>query len=280
MDGKTELAGLVGWPVSHSRSPLMHQYWCKKYNVNAAYVPLAVKPGQVEMALRGLAASGFKGVNVTIPHKEAAYTICDELTPTALRAGAANTLKFVNGRIIGDCTDGTGFCENVLAHGGSIEGTVIILGAGGAARAIIAALLDKGCKVLIANRSVDRAKALVKALKGGDVIGWDEWPARLSEANLLINGTSLGMHGAPSLDWQKAMALAPAHLCVADIVYTPRETPFIKAAQEKGLKTVDGLGMLIYQAIEGFHLWFGVKPELDDELIERLNADLNKQSDH
>ncbi|MDF7674886.1 shikimate dehydrogenase [Acetobacteraceae bacterium ESL0709] len=277
MDGKTELAGLVGWPVSHSRSPLIHNYWCEKYKVNAAYVPLPVPSGEVQTALRGLAAAGFKGVNVTIPHKEAAFAVCDELTSTAQRAGAANTLRFEKGRIIGDCTDGTGFCENVLTHGGRLEGKVVILGAGGAARAVIAALLDRGMKVMIANRSRERAEVLTEALKGGEVIRWDEWPDHLAGTQLLVNATSLGMHGAASLDWDKALEKASSELCVADIVYTPRETPLIQAAQRRSLKTVDGLGMLVCQAVEGFRLWFDVKPEVDDVLLGRLDDDLNRE---
>lgn len=276
INGSTKLAGLIGWPVAHSRSPLMHNYWCEKYELNAAYLPLPVIEGQVEMALRGLAAAGFQGVNVTIPHKEAAFAACDELTETARRAGAANTLRFENGRIIGDCTDGTGFCENILAHGGRLEGTALVLGAGGAARAVIAALLDRGMKVLVANRSRTRAETLIQTLKGGEVIEWANWPEHLAGTSLLVNATSLGMHGGPSLDWEKMLEKAPLSLCVTDLVYTPRQTPLLRAAQKRGLKTVDGLGMLIFQAIEGFRLWFGVTPELDDVLVRRLDNDLNR----
>lgn len=277
MNGKTCLAGVIGWPVAHSRSPLIHNYWCEKYNVNAAYVPLPVHQGEVGKALRGLAVAGFRGVNVTIPHKEAAFSVCDELTLVAQRAGAANTLVFKEGRIIGDCTDGTGFCENILAHGGQLKGKAIILGAGGAARAIIAALLDREMDVVVANRSRDRAESLVGSLKEGHVIDWSEWPEHLGETSLLVNATSLGMQGKASLDWDRALEKSSPDLCVADIVYTPRETPLILSAQKKGLKTVDGLGMLICQAVEGFRLWFGVKPEMDEELIRRLDHDLNQK---
>ncbi|MBA5724856.1 shikimate dehydrogenase [Bombella sp. TMW2.1880] len=274
MDGKTRLAGVIGWPVEHSRSPLLHNHWCRVHQVNGAYVPLPVAPGRLEAALRGLAAAGFRGVNVTIPHKEEAFRLCDELTETARRAGAANTLRFVEGRIIGDCTDGTGFCDNLAAHDVRLEGQALVLGAGGAARAVAAALQDRGCEVFIANRTAARAEALVQALGAGTVLDWAEWPDRLGEMSLLVNATSLGMGGREDMDWATLLQAGQAGLSVADIVYTPRQTPLLKAAQKHGFRTVDGLGMLICQARAGFQAWFGVLPEADEASFDLLAQDL------
>ncbi|MCT6844967.1 shikimate dehydrogenase [Bombella apis] len=274
IDGRTRLAGVIGWPVDHSRSPMLHNHWCRVHQVNGAYVPLPVKPGQLETALKGLAAAGFRGVNVTIPHKEEAFRLCDELTETARRAGAANTLRFVEGRVIGDCTDGTGFCDNLLAHGVRLEGRALILGAGGAARAVAAALQDRGCEVFISNRTASRAEALVQALGGGIVLDWTDWPSRLGEMNLLVNATSLGMGGRDDTAWSSLLQKGQEGLSVADIVYTPRQTPLLKAAQERGFRTVDGLGMLICQARAGFQEWFGVLPEADEASFDLLAQDL------
>ncbi|WP_068172951.1 shikimate dehydrogenase [Neokomagataea thailandica] len=267
--GETRLAGVMGWPVEHSRSPLMHNYWCRLYGVNGAYVPLPTSPEGFVTALKGLKAAGFCGVNVTIPYKEAALAECDYVTDAARRAGAVNTVVFTPKGLVGDCTDGSGFCENLLAHGVVPHGRVLILGAGGAARAVAAALLDRGCEVLIANRTLARAEALVEALHGGEAIAWHDWPTLLSGCSLLVNATALGMKGA-SPDWSALLREAGPGLAVADIVYTPRETPLLQAAAAKGLKTVDGLGMLIHQAGVGFEAWFGVKPVVDEAVFALL----------
>lgn len=275
INGETRLAGVIGWPVSHSRSPLLHNYWCRTYQVNGAYVPLPVPPKQLKTAVHGLVAAGFRGANVTIPHKEAVFHVCDRLTTVARRAGAVNTLSFDQGEIVGDCTDGVGFCDNLAAHGVSVMGKVLILGAGGAARAVAASLLDHGCEVLITNRSLERARALVNALGAGEVIAWEEWPEQLAGASILVNATSLGMNGQPDFDWNAALADGHEGLRVADIVYTPRQTPLLKAAQKRGWQTVDGLGMLIYQARAGFERWFGVLPDVDKTVFDLLAHDLN-----
>ncbi|AFV99633.1 shikimate dehydrogenase [Gluconobacter oxydans] len=274
IDGHTKLAGVMGWPVEHSRSPLLHNHWCRVHGVNGAYVPLPTRPEHFEAALKGLAAAGFQGVNVTIPHKEAAMRACDRLTETARRAGAVNTVRFENGQIIGDCTDGTGFCDNLTAHDVKLSGRALILGAGGAARAVAAALLDRGCEVIVANRTMERAEAMVEALKGGEAVEWHDWPSLLSGCSLLVNATSLGMNGKADIDWKPLLRQAGVNLCVTDIVYTPRDTPLLKAAQKEGLRTVDGLGMLIHQARAGFRAWFGVDPEADEATFNLLAASL------
>lgn len=274
IDGHTKLAGVMGWPVEHSRSPLLHNHWCRVHGVNGAYVPLPTRPEHFNVALKGLAAAGFQGVNVTIPHKEAAMRACDRLTDTARRAGAVNTVRFENGQIIGDCTDGTGFCDNLTAHDVTLSGRALILGAGGAARAVAAALLDRGCEVIVANRTMERAEAMVAALKGGEAVEWYDWPNLLSGCSLLVNATSLGMNNKADIDWKPLLRQAGANLCVTDIVYTPRDTPLLIAAQKEGLRTVDGLGMLIHQARAGFRSWFGVDPEVDEATFNLLAASL------
>ncbi len=274
IDGHTKLAGVMGWPVEHSRSPMLHNHWCRVHDVNGTYVPLPTRPEHFEAALKGLAAAGFRGVNVTIPHKEAAMRACDSMTDTARRAGAVNTVRFENGHIIGDCTDGTGFCDNLTAHGVTLSGRALILGAGGAARAVAAALLDRGCEVVVANRTMARAEAMVEALKGGEAVEWYDWPSLLPGCSLLVNATSLGMNGKADVDWSAMLRQAGSSLCVTDIVYTPRETPLLKAAKAADLQTVDGLGMLIHQARAGFRSWFGVDPEADEATFNLLAASL------
>jgi shikimate dehydrogenase len=227
--------------------------------------------------VRGLAAAGFAGLNVTIPHKEAAFALCDEVAPLARQAGAVNTLVFAEGRILGRNTDGIGFLANLRQSGiDPAAGPVLVLGAGGAARAIAAALLDAGVPVTLCNRTATRAANLAAALSadlaGCAVLDWPERNAALARHALLVNTTSLGMagHGALEIDLDRA---SPA-LSVADIVYVPLETPLIIAARARGLKTAPGLGMLLHQAAPGFAAWFGVTPEVDDALYRFVAADL------
>ena len=208
--------------------------------------------------------AGFAGANVTIPHKEAAFAVCDRLEPSALRAGAVNTLIFGDG-ITGANTDGYGFVANLRAHGvDPAAGPALILGAGGAARAIAAALQDKGAAVTICNRSPERAAALAAHLPPAKTLAWDQRAAALSDHALLVNTTSLGMTGHPPLDMP--LHAAPSTMAVADIVYAPLTTPLLAAAAAQNLKAVEGLGMLLHQAVPGFSAWFGVTPEVDAEL--------------
>ncbi len=269
LTGKARLAGVAGWPVSHSRSPLLHGTWIARHGLDAAYLPLAIAPENFALAVRGLAAAGFRGMNVTIPHKEAAFAVCDEVLPRAHRAGAVNTLLFREGRIIGDCTDGFGFLASLPGHDPR-RGPAVILGAGGAARAIAAALLDAGCpRLTLVNRTPERAEALARALGGPITVSTTP---RLDDAALLVNTTSLGMAGQPPLELD--LSPLPAHAVVADIVYVPLETPLLAAARARGLVGVDGLGMLLHQARPGFEAWFGVAPVVDDELRRIVAADI------
>ena len=271
--GRAMLAGVVGWPVAHSRSPRLHNHWIARHGLDAAYVPLAVAPEAFGTAIRGLAAAGFHGCNVTLPHKEAALALCDDLSPRARRAGAVNTLVFEAGRIRGDCTDGFGFLAS-LGDFNAAAGPAVLFGAGGAARAVAAALLDAGCpRLVLVNRHVERAEALAHALNGplGGPVEVAQAPP-LDGAALLVNATSLGMEGQPPLELD--LAALPAHAVVADIVYVPLETPLLAAARARGLRAVDGLGMLLHQARPGFAAWFGVMPDVDDELRRLVAADI------
>jgi shikimate dehydrogenase len=273
LTGHARLAGVLGWPVSHSRSPRLHGTWLARHGIDGAYLPLPVHPDRFATAVRALVDLGFRGANVTIPHKEAAFAVCDTVDATARRAGAVNTLVFEDGRIIGSNTDGFGFVESVKAGAPSwspSQGPAVLLGAGGAARAIAAALLDAGCPgVTLVNRSVARAEALARDL-GGPIRVAEAPP--LATAALLVNTTSLGMQGQPPLSID--LAPLPAAAVVADIVYVPLETPLLAAARARGLVAVDGLGMLLHQARPGFEAWFGVAPKVDAALRGAVAADI------
>ena len=276
LSGHARLAGILGWPAAHSRSPRLHGLWLRRHGVDGAYLPLPVAPDRFAAAVRALVDLGFRGANVTIPHKEAAFAICDRVDPSAQRAGAVNTLVFRDGAIEGSNTDGWGFLANVAesAPGWRADsGPAVILGAGGSARAIAAALLDAGCpKLTLVNRTPARAEALAQAL-GGPIEVTTTPP--LAGAALLVNTTSLGMQGQPPLDLD--LAALPPGAVVADIVYVPRETSLLAAARARGLTAVDGLGMLLHQARPGFAAWFGITPEVDAELRDFVGGDIPAQ---
>jgi shikimate dehydrogenase len=273
LTGHARLAGVLGWPVSHSRSPRLHGHWLETLGIDGAYVPLPVHPDRFATAVRALADLGFRGANVTIPHKQAAFAVCDAVDATARRAGAVNTLVFRDGRIEGSNTDGYGFLESVRAGAPGWApgaGPAVLLGAGGAARAIAAALLDAGCpRVTLVNRTPARAEALARDL-GGPIAVAAALP--LDDAALLVNTTSLGMQGQPVLAID--LAPLPAAAVVADIVYVPLETPLLAAARARGLRAVDGLGMLLHQARPGFAAWFGAAPQVDAALRAVVAADI------
>jgi shikimate dehydrogenase len=273
LSSTARLAGITGWPVSHSRSPRLHGFWLERYGIDGAYVPLPIHPAHFPAAIRGLMFSGFAGVNVTIPHKVAAFEICDTVDVSARRAGAVNTLVFENGRISGSNTDGWGFLENLRANDvDPTAGPALILGAGGSARAIAAVLLDLGIKVMVANRARVRAEQLASELQGLAVIDWNARSVALPDHALLVNTTSLGMAGHSPLEID--LDRAAACLTVADIVYVPLETPLLAAARARQIRCVEGLGMLLYQAVPGFRTWFGVDPTVDDALRRFVAADL------
>lgn len=273
VSAKARVAGIAGWPVSHSRSPRIHGFWLDHYGIDGAYVPLPVEPASFVAAMRGLRAAGFAGANVTVPHKLAAFALCDRVDDSARRAGAVNTLIFTPERIEGSNSDGFGFLAGLRdAQVDATAGPALILGAGGAARAVAAALLDQGVAVSITNRTPERAAVLARELPGLRVVGWDDRSAALWDHALLVNSTTLGMggQGDPGL----ALDRARSALVVADLVYVPLETPLLAAARRCGLRTIDGLGMLLHQARPGFAAWFGIDPVVDAALRAYVLADL------
>jgi shikimate dehydrogenase len=270
-------ACVIGWPVSHSRSPLVHNYWLQRYGIDGSYERLPVEPGLVASFLRGMRDDGFAGCNVTLPHKEAAFAAADETLPAARAAGAANTLWFEGERLIADNSDGAGFLDNLLASVPGLDltaATVSILGAGGAARGVIFALLgaDVG-KVRVFNRTRARADAVATYFGPRvEAFDWAERTDRSRAASLLVNATSLGMRGGQPLDMDVS-GLDP-RCVVADIVYVPLETGLLSAARARGLVAVDGLGMLLHQAVPGFEKWFGTRPEVTRELRALVARDI------
>ncbi|HEY7688007.1 MAG TPA: shikimate dehydrogenase [Dongiaceae bacterium] len=276
--GKTRLAGVIGWPVSHSRSPKLHGYWLQLHGIDGAYLPLPVRPEQAHAAIRALPALGFAGVNVTVPHKEAALAAVDRATPQARRIGAVNTIVVAaDGSLDGSNSDAFGFLENLRLSAPAwraADGPAVLLGAGGSARAIAAALVDAGVPELrLVNRTVARAEKLAADI-GGPIRpwSWEQGPAALKDARLLVNSTTLGLKGQPALEID--LAPLPPAAVVCDIVYLPLETPLLAAARKRGLAAVDGLGMLLHQARPGFAAWFGVEPQVTPELRRFLLADL------
>ena len=269
LSGAARLAGVIGWPVSHSRSPRLHGHWLAALGIDGAYLPLPVRPGDLAIAVRGLQAAGFAGLNVTIPHKQAVMALCDHIDPAAARIGAVNTLVFGPGGVAGSNTDGIGFIANLRAHGvNPATGPALLLGAGGAARAIAAALLDAGVPVSVCNRTPEHAEALAAALTGIRLVPWAKRAAALADQALLVNTTQLGMTGQPPLDLP--LDGAATGLVVSDIVYAPLETPLLAAARARGLRTVSGIGMLLHQAVPGFAAWFGVTPRVDQALQDAV----------
>lgn len=270
-------AFVVGHPIAHSRSPLIHGHWLTEHSIDGSYERLDVAPADFPDFLRALPDSGFAGGNVTIPHKEAAFALVDTLTPRAERIGAVNTLVVEGGRLRGDNTDAPGFCAHLdhsLGPDWPGRGGAVILGAGGAARAIVVGLAERGLTCIrVANRTRGRAEAVAALAPGvAEALDWGDLPAAMREAGLLVNTTSLGMKGQPPLALD--LAPLPAGGAVADIVYAPLETPLLAAARARGLAAVDGLGMLLHQAVPGFAAWFGVRPEVTPDLRAAIVADL------
>ncbi len=264
------LAGVMGWPVAHSRSPLIHNYWLEKYGLAGRYVQLAVQPGALAVALPGLAALGFKGCNITIPHKVDALALMHTVDTNAARVGAVNTVVVQSdGQLKGMNTDGFGYIQSLLdakPDWRADDGSITVLGAGGAARAVVLALSDQGAKeIRLLNRSPHKAQALASEF-GAPVtaLPWEQRNDALADCALLVNTTSLGMHGAPELDLD--LRTLPVSALVSDIIYVPLQTPLLAAAQARGNLTVNGLGMLLNQARPAFEAWFGVLPDITPEL--------------
>jgi shikimate dehydrogenase len=274
-------AGVMGWPIAHSRSPALHGHWLGRYRIDGSYVVIPVRPEHLERALRALPPDGFAGVNLTVPHKELAVDFVDTIDEVASRIGAVNTVIVrPDGSLAGTNTDAYGFIENLRgAAAGDISAwfdrPAVILGAGGAARAVAVALCDAGAAhIRIVNRTRANAERLCDLVMrcGGtaEILDWNGRAAALADSGLLINTTTLGMQGAPPLDL--SLEALPEDALVNDIVYVPFETALLVAARRRGNPVVDGLGMLLWQAQPGFEAWFGVRPEVDDELRSAVLA--------
>jgi shikimate dehydrogenase len=272
------LAGVMGWPVAHSRSPKIHNFWLEKLGLTGAYVLLPVAPGTLNIALPGLAALGFKGCNITIPHKVDAMALVHDVDANARRVGAINTIVVQPDRCLrGMNTDGFGFIHSLLEAAPTWvadAGPITVLGSGGAARAVVLALADRGAKeIRLINRTFDKASALATEF-GAPVMAlpWAKRHAALADVALLVNTTSQGMHGNPPLDLD--LGALPRHALVSDIIYVPMETPLLAAARQRGNPTVNGLGMLLHQARPAFEAWFGVLPEVTPALRAAIEATL------
>ena len=269
LTGNAKLAGVIGWPVSHSLSPRLHGYWLQQHRIDGAYLPLPVRPEALSPVVASLAELGFRGINVTIPHKEAILKLCTELDATAERIGAVNTVVFRDGELYGSNSDAFGFIENLYQGAPNWKpaaGPAVVLGAGGAARAVIVALLDAGVPSLhLVNRTLARAEELAEAF--GDKVQphpWDDAAEAFFGASLLVNSTSLGMTGQRDLDLD--LEGLPRSALVTDLVYSPLETSLLAAAKARGNAVVDGLGMLLHQARPGFEAWFGLQPIVSEDL--------------
>lgn len=278
-DQPYKLAGVMGWPVAHSRSPVIHNHWIAQHGLRGAYVLLPVQPDNLAQALRALPVLGFAGCNLTIPHKVAALQIVDRVEPLAARIGAVNTIVVEgDGSLTGRNTDGFGYIHSLLQEQPNWRadgGPAVVIGAGGAARAVLAGLIDQGApEIRLANRTDGKARDMAAEF-GGPVraIPWDERHAALDGATLLVNTTNQGMHGEPELDLR--LDLLAADALVSDIIYVPMETPLLTSARRRGNPTVNGLGMLLHQARPAFEAWFGVLPEVDVALRARVEATLS-----
>lgn len=274
-EGRTKIAGVAGNPISHSLSPRLHGYWLKKYSIDGDYAAFHVATNELADFIARLRINKIEGINLTVPHKEHAMSLVDELDGAAKKIGAVNTVYFNEaGKLVGSNTDGYGFLKHLIAEApdwSAKAGPAIILGAGGAARAAIVSLLsEKTPEIRLVNRTLERAEKLALEMDDNriNVIPWTEREAALKDAALLVNVTTLGMTGQPKLDLD--LDNLPVNAVVYDIVYNPLETELLKRASARGNVTVDGLGMLLHQAVPGFKAWFGVEPEVDEDLRNHL----------
>ncbi len=273
-------ACVIGWPVEHSRSPLIHNYWLKRYGIDAEYTKQAVEPDDAEDFLRNLIRNGYEGCNVTIPHKELAFRVAKRPDEMASGVKSANTIWFENGVMCASNTDIYGFLHSLdeqTPGWDRIGLPAAVLGAGGAARGILRSLFDRGFQhVRIANRTRERAEKLAAEFgRGVTVFAWENREDMLTNCGLLVNTTRLGMTGSPPLEMDLGEFSLPGVVC--DIVYSPLETDLLRRARESGFHVADGLGMLLHQAVPGFEKWFGVRPEVTKELRDLVLADLGTE---
>ncbi len=265
-----KLAGVMGMPIFQSRSPVIHNHWIREHGIRGAYGHFPVQPDRVEQAISGLSALGLAGCNITLPHKVAAMSLMDELTPMAKRIGAINCIVVqADGRLVGHNNDGFGYIQSikdVQPHWRADAGAVVLLGAGGAARAVLISLIEEGAKeIRLINRTREKSQALAQGLESVvKVLDWQDRHAALAGAAMLINTTNQGMYGQPALDLR--LDELPREALVSDLIYIPLQTPLLAQASERGNPTVNGLGMLLNQAIPAFEAWFGVRPQITPEL--------------
>jgi len=277
MSTENKLAAVIGWPVRQSVSPALHSRWLKQHGMKGAYIALPIEPANFGRCVATLPLMGFAGASVTVPHKEAAFALVSSLDEDSRATGAVNTLVFKDGGVAGMNTDVRGFAASLaetLGADAARKGPAAVLGAGGAARAIVLALQRAGSpEIRLINRTRSRSDTLARAA-GGAVrsVSWGDWKAALNDAALLVNTTSLGMTGKPPLEI--ALDHLPSHAAVADIVYNPLETALLRAAKARGHRTMDGLGMLMHQAVPAFAAWFGVTPSVTPELRAELQRAL------
>lgn len=266
------IAGVVGWPVDHSLSPLIHNHWLEQSGIHdVEYHHLPVEPSQFGEWIQQLRGGNFVGVNLTIPHKELVIPFLDKVDETAQRIGAVNTVAVMDGKLYGYNTDAYGFMTNLKEQSVYKTHTAFVIGAGGAARAVVAGLIEDGfSRIVMMNRTREKAEAFLPFGEAIEVVDWNESPPELAHADLLVNTTALGMKHQPPLVVN--LEMLPAHALVTDIVYSPLETDLLLQAKSRNLATVDGLGMLLYQAQKAFEIWFGVLPDVDNALRELVLA--------
>ena len=273
-------ACVVGRPISHSRSPLIHNYWLSHHHIEGRYEIAPVEPASLSTFLATLGDRGYEGCNVTIPHKESAFQFIANIDDETRRLGAVNTVYRRNGKLCATSTDGEGFIRNLNANAPGLalaNSKVAVLGAGGSSMAIVAALLDENvAEIMVFNRTFEKSQALRRRF-GSKITPetWDNLNSHIAESSLLVNTTSLGMTGQPRLEIE--LSALPESATVADIVYTPLLTPLLRSAAERGLTVVEGLGMLLHQAVRGFQLWFAVTPAVTDELYDLVAKDIDPE---
>lgn len=268
-------AAVIGHPIKHSKSPIIHGHWIAQYGLNGSYEAIDIAPEDLPARIAQLAADGYAGFNVTIPHKEAIFKLCDEVDEKARLIGAVNTVKIEHGKLYGTNTDAFGFIENIKQDAPGFHfarGPAVVIGAGGAARAVVYGLLQEGVPhITITNRTRDKAEAIAAMAPGKiSVVDWADRNGALKNAALVVNTTALGMTGKDPLDL--SLGFAPDDALVTDIVYVPLITDLLRQAKIKQLQYVTGIGMLLHQARPAFHLWFGVMPQVDDALREKVLA--------
>jgi len=272
MDNQFIKSGVIGHPINHSKSPIIHGHWIEKYQLNGSYQGIDIAPENLERNVMNLISQGYRGFNVTIPHKQSIFSLCDSVDDMAVSIGAVNTVQIINGKLHGTNTDAFGFIENLKCHEDKFLKTkpVFILGAGGAAQAVVYALIKEGFEnIIITNRTIEKSQEIAKMNPSMvSVTSWDNRSNILKDARLIVNTTSLGMVGKDALKID--LSLISNETIVCDIVYAPLMTQLLLDAQKKGCPIITGIGMLLHQARPAFEKWFGVMPDIDNDLMKKI----------